>query len=356
MKKENVYLINVYPDRTGEEESVSDLEELALLADTAGGRIAGKENLLLREVHAAFFLGQGRLDRIKERVGETAADLVIINAELKPVQVRNLEEFLGVRVIGRTELILDIFSKRARTNEARIQVELAQLRYLMPRLTGFGVALSRLGGGIGTRGPGEKKLETDRRHISRRIHTLEKKLKDIGKHRRVISSRRPFKVVGLAGYTNTGKTSLLNSLANQDLKTENRLFVTLDTATRRIYLDENRYVLLTDTVGLIKNLPHDLVASFRTTLAEVREADLVLHLADISDRNFGRKIAAVQEVLDDLEVEPGKIILVFNKIDRVPEERVEAVRRDFPEALFVSAREKINLEKLKEYILFRTGA
>ncbi|MDD5066871.1 MAG: GTPase HflX, partial [bacterium] len=264
------------------------------------------------------------------------------------------EDLFGIRVIGRTELIFDIFSKRAMTNEAKIQVELAQLKYIMPRLTGFGIALSRLGGGIGTRGPGEKKLETDRRHIARRIHTLEKKLKDIEKHHRVITSNRNHKVVSLVGYTNAGKTTLLNSLAREDLKTENRLFVTLDTTTRKIFLEQEKFVLVSDTVGFIRDLPHYLVASFRTTLKEVKDSDLVLHVIDLSESDFMKKIGVVNNVLAEMEVDLTRVISVFNKTDRVGPEKLENIRREYPDSLFISAKEKINLEKLKKYILFRT--
>ncbi len=355
MQKEKVYLINPFYNKLNEQESINDLEELVLLADTAGGMVLAKENILLREINAAYYISTGKLNDIRERMQDKDINLIIINTELKPVQVRNLETFFQVRVIGRTELILDIFAKRAQTNESKIQVELAQLKYLNSRLTGHGITMSQLGGGIGTRGPGEKKLEYDKRHIARRIHALEKKLKEIEKHHQVIRSNRNYKVVSLVGYTNAGKTSLLNTLANENLKTENRLFVTLDTTTRKIFLDEQKYVLMSDTVGFIKNLPHDLVVSFRTTLKEVKDSDLILHVCDMSDKEYEKKIKVVEDVLHEMDVDSKKIILIFNKIDKVSHEKLDLVKTNYTDSLFISGKEKINLEKLKNYILFRIG-
>ncbi len=289
MQKEKAFLVNFYYTNEEREFAENNKKELELLTDTAGCDIKKSINIFLKKIDAGHFLSKGKLEDIMEQINGVNINVIIINAELKPVQVRNLENYFNTKVIGRTELIFDIFAQRAKTKEAKIQVELAQLKYLLPRLTGYGVLMSRLGGGIGTRGPGEKKLEYDRRHILNRIHTLQKKLKHIEKHRSVISMHRKYKVVSLVGYTNAGKSTLLNSLTQEKLKVENRLFVTLDSTIRKVCLKEQKYVLMSDTIGFIKNLPHDIVASFHATLKEIQNADLVLHIVDVSDKNYEEK-------------------------------------------------------------------
>ena len=356
-KKERAYLLNFYFQKEQLYIAEENLKELEMLVDTAGADIVLSENLYLREINPAYFITTGKIEKIKENVEKSNIDVVIINTELKPVQVRNLELFLSCKVIGRTELILDIFAQHARTSEAKIQVELAQLKYLLPRLTGYGVLLSRLGGGIGTRGPGETKLEYDRRHIMRRISVLQKKLKKIEKHREVLWKNRKFKVVTLVGYTNAGKTTLLNTLAQEKLKTENRLFVTLDPTIRKVYLEENnKYVLISDTVGFIKNIPHSLVASFKATLSEVKNSDLILHIVDICDRNIDEKINTVNEVLSEIGVNSQNFLIVFNKIDRLNDNgKINRFSSLFPDSVFISAKEKINIDKLKKIILIKVG-
>lgn len=356
-ERERAYLLNFYFKKHDVYPAEDDLKELKMLVDTAGAEIVGKENLYLRKINPAYFITKGKLEKIKESIQQNNIDVIIINTELKPVQVRNLESFFNCKVIGRTELILDIFAQHARTSEAKIQVELAQLKYLLPRLTGHGILLSRLGGGIGTRGPGETKLEYDRRHIMRRIATLQRKLKKIEKHRTNLWKNRKFKVATLVGYTNAGKTTLLNTLSQENLKTENRLFVTLDPTIRKVYLNEkNKYVLISDTVGFIKNIPHTLVASFKATLSEVKNSDLILHIVDICDRNIEEKINTVNEVLSEIGVNSKNSVVVFNKIDRLNDEsKIKRFTTLYPDAIFISAKEKINIDKLKKIILIKVG-
>ncbi|MBN1897245.1 MAG: GTPase HflX [Spirochaetes bacterium] len=356
-KVEQAFIVNFYYNQDELYLAEDDLKECEMLAMTAGVQIIMKENIHLRNIDSAYFITRGKLEIIKYKVKDHKINVLIVNKELKPVQVRNLEEYLKVKVIGRTELILDIFAQHARTSEAKIQVELAQLRYLLPRLTGYGILLSRLGGGIGTRGPGETKLEYDRRHILRRISTLQKKLKDIEKHHQVISKNRTMKVVTLVGYTNAGKTTLFNALTHENLKTGNSLFVTLDPTIRKVSLDnEQNFILLSDTVGFIKELPHSLVASFKATLSEVKNSDLVLHVIDIQDRNIEAKIKTVEEVIAELGLEVRHSVIVFNKIDKMKDQgKITRFTNLYPESVFVSAREKINIDNLKKIILIKAG-
>jgi len=357
--KERAYIINFYYDKTEHYNCEEDLEEVIMLSKTAGVEVALAENIFLREINPSYYITKGKLEIIKNNILTNNINVVIFNIDLKPSQMRNLEEFLECKVICRTELILDIFAQHARTSEAKIQVELAQLKYLLSMLTGYGVLLSRLGGGIGTRGPGETKLEYDRRHITRRISLLEKKLKNIEKHRQVITSNRKLKNVALVGYTNAGKTTLLNILAHQNLKTDDMLFVTLDPASRKVYLGENnKFAIFTDTVGFIKNLPHTLVASFKATLSEVKNADLVLHIVDVHDKNIEEKIEVVNKILfNELFLDPYKVHLVFNKIDKLENENIiKRLKEIYPNALFVSAKEKINIDNLKKFVLIKLEA
>ncbi len=355
MVKERAYLITPYFDKRKFIEAENDKKEFESLADTAGVEITKSILLLLKRIDPAFYITKGKLQELTEEIKQNKINVVIINTELKPVQIRNLEEKFDCKVIGRTELILDIFAQRARTREAKIQVELAQLKYLLPRLTGLGKALSRLGGGVGTRGPGERKLEYDRRHILNRINTLQKKLKKIEKHRNLLLQNRKFKVVTLVGYTNAGKSTLLNTLAKEHLKTEDRLFVTLDPTIRKVYLGDNKYVLVSDTVGFIKNLPHHLVASFRATLSEVKYSDLILHVIDISENNIDEKIEVVNNVLLELQINPLNCIMVFNKIDKLDNKsKIERAQKLYPDrSVFISAKAGLNIDKLKKIILFK---
>ncbi|MCL4440243.1 MAG: GTPase HflX [Firmicutes bacterium] len=266
----------------------------------------------------ATFIGKGKAEELADYCREAAANIVISDRELSPAQARNLEEKIGIKVIDRTQLILDIFARRAQTKEGKLQVELAQLKYLLPRLTGLGTQLSRLGGGIGTRGPGETKLETDRRRIRKRISDLERELKEVQQHRALLRKDRrdePLPLVSLVGYTNAGKSTLLRTLTGADVLVEDKLFATLDPTTRRVRLPNNDIVLLTDTVGFIQSLPHHLVAAFRATLEEVQEADLLLHVVDVSHPNCEGQIRAVESVLESLKSLNKPVIMVFNKMD-----------------------------------------
>ncbi|MGB9803089.1 MAG: GTPase HflX [Desulfofundulus sp.] len=346
---EKVLLVSLQLPHEKENEVEESLDELARLADTAGARVVGRVVQRSRRPDPATFLGRGKVrDEIAPACRELGVDLVICDQELSPAQVRNLEEALGVRVIDRTQLILDIFARRARTREGKLQVELAQLEYLYPRLTGRGAELSRLGGGIGTRGPGETKLETDRRRIKRRIAELRRKLEEVRRHRTLLRSRRqkaPVTLASLVGYTNAGKSTLLNALTGADVPVEDKLFATLDPTTRRLVLPNKEVVLLTDTVGFIRRLPHHLVAAFRATLEEVTEADLLLHVVDVSSPDYPARIEAVDQVLASLGAREKPTILVLNKIDRLTAEEPWLVPADRP-AVAVSALTGRGLDKL----------
>jgi len=300
-------------------ESMESLEELARLAETAGAVPVAKVLQQKSRPDAAFFIGRGKVKELALLRQNLSAALVIFDEELTHTQTRNLQNAIGCRIIDRTALILDIFAQRARTREGKLQVELAQLNYLLPRLTGIGTELSRLGGGIGARGPGETKLETDRRHIRRRIEELNHTLEQVRQHRKKHRQRRrdsSIPVIALVGYTNAGKSTLLNALTGSQVFTANQMFATLDPTTRRLQLPDNLEALLTDTVGFIRKLPYHLVAAFRATLEEVGEADLLLHVADVSHDRFAEQIEAVESVLKDLGASEKKNLLVLNKTDR----------------------------------------
>ncbi|HEX5819590.1 MAG TPA: GTPase HflX [Gemmatimonadales bacterium] len=293
------------------------LAELARLVDTAGAVVVGRVTQQVQSPTPAFYIGEGKVEEVREAVKNLGATLVIFDDELSPTQGANLERELQVRVMDRAEVILDIFSTRARSHEAKLQVELAQLEYLLPRLMRMWTHLSRIRGGIGLRGPGETQLETDRRMIRRKIQLLREKLRGVERHRATVrSGREPMLDVALVGYTNAGKSSILRSLSGEhDIFVENRLFATLDTLTRVVDIGEGYKARLTDTVGFIRKLPHQLVASFRATLEEAREADLLLHVVDASDPEFEDQMQVVDEVLEELELDEQPIVPVFNKID-----------------------------------------
>ena len=312
---------------TGEDISYS-MEELRGLAEAADIEVLGTMEQYLDHFRAATLIGSGKVRELQELCESMEADLVIFNDELSGMQLRNIEDFLGCKVIDRTILILDIFADRAVSREGKLQVELAQLQYRMPRLLGFGKSLSRLGGGIGTRGPGEKKLETDRRHIQRRMDEIKSELKDLKANRAVQRSRREkngIPVVALAGYTNSGKSSLMNRLLAMEERDEKQvlekdmLFATLDTAQRLITLEDNKSFILIDTVGFVSRLPHALVDAFKSTLEEVSMADLILHVADASFDEKDFHIDVTRRVLGELGASDRESILVFNKIDLAPD-------------------------------------
>ncbi len=301
------------------------LEELARLADTAGADVRLQVFQKRNKPDAVTFLGRGKAEELAALCRDNEAGLAIFDRELSAVQARNLEEITGVRIIDRTQLILDIFACRAKTREGKLQVELAQLNYLLPRLTGRGAEMSRLGGGIGTRGPGETKLEIDRRRIRKRIADLNADIKEVKKHRDLLRrSRReiPIPLVALVGYTNAGKSTILRELTGAGVLVEDKLFATLDPTTRRVVLPNNEVILLTDTVGFIQNLPHHLVAAFRATLEEVVEADLLLHVVDAAHPNAENHIEAVQKVLKSLGAADKPFVMVYNKFDLLPDGRL----------------------------------
>ena len=304
------------------------MEELSALAEAAGAEVLGQMVQNLERFSSATLIGKGKVDELKELCESMEADLVIFNDELSGMQLRNIEDAVGVKVIDRTILILDIFADRAVSREGKLQVELAQLQYRMPRLLGFGKALSRLGGGIGTRGPGEKKLETDRRHIQRRMDDIKGELKELRATMAVQRKKREkgeIPVVALAGYTNAGKSSLMNALLALEAREEKQvfehdmLFATLDTAQRQITLEDGKSFILIDTVGFVDKLPHSLVDAFKSTLEEVSTADLILHIADASFPEKDFHIEVTERVLDELGASGREQILVFNKTDLVPE-------------------------------------
>jgi GTP-binding protein HflX len=297
------------------------LEELTRLVDTAGAEVVERISQQIAAPNPATLIGEGKVEEVAAAIGATGATLVIFDEELSPVQGANLERELGVRVMDRPEVILDIFSTRARSHEAKLQVELAQLEYLLPRLTRMWTHLSRIRGGIGLRGPGETQLETDRRIIRQRIQSLKAKLKGVERHRENLrAGRDPMLSMALVGYTNAGKSSVLRALSGQhEIVVEDRLFATLDTLTREVDLGEGQRARVTDTVGFIRKLPHHLVASFRATLEEAREADALLHIVDSSHPDWEGQMHVVERVLAELDLADRPLIPVFNKTDAVPD-------------------------------------
>ncbi len=303
------------PERHDGNTGLSELEELAYAANLD---VAGKVWQNKTEVDPAYYLGRGKLEHIASISRQTAADVIIFDDELSGTQMKNIEDITGTKTIDRTMLILDIFARRAHSSEGKLQVELAQLRYRLLHLTGAGTQLSRLGGGIGTRGPGEKKLETDRRHIRRRVIRLEGELRKLGRRRRLIRENRKQNetpVIVLVGYTNAGKSTLMNRLCGTDVFVEDKLFATLDPTVRKLMLPDGRQTILIDTVGFIRKLPHELIEAFKSTLEEVAYADLLLHVADSSHEEADKQIAVVEDILQSLEVAAKPSILVLNKTD-----------------------------------------
>lgn len=317
-EKEKVILVAVSTEES--ECTKNSLEELAELAKTAGAVCVGTVIQNREQIHPGTYVGKGKLEEIKDLLWETEAAGIICDDELSPAQIGNLREVLDTKIMDRTLLILDIFAARASTNEGKIQVELAQLKYRQSRLSGFGISMSRLGGGIGTRGPGEKKLEMDRRLIKSRIARLNQELNEVKLHREVTReqrSREQIPVIAIVGYTNAGKSTLLNRLTGAVVLAEDKLFATLDPTTRALKLPGGQKVLLTDTVGFIRKLPHHLIEAFRSTLEEARYADLILHVADGSNPQVEEQMHIVYETLDSLKVTEKPVITVLNKQDKL---------------------------------------
>jgi len=332
----------------GELNDDDPLDELRGLATTAGVRVAGGLTQRREAPDAGTFLGKGKTDELKLYVDRTNADVVLFDNDLSPAQTRNLERVLGVKVLDRTELILDIFATHARTYESRLAVELAQLEYSLPRLKRMWTHLSRLNMGVGMRGPGEKQLEVDRRLVERRIHDLRSELKQVERRKeRMVASRRSYMTVSLVGYTNAGKSTLMNVLTDAGVEAVDKLFATLDTRTRKWQLPSWGPVLLSDTVGFIRNLPHHLIASFKATLEEARQADLLLHVADASNPAVYNQISAVYAVLAELGIDAKETILVLNKIDCVDSvATLHALRNRYPNAVAISAKSGEGLDRL----------
>jgi GTPase len=325
------------------------LEELKRLATTAGAEVAGALLQRREKPDPATFLGKGKAAEVRDHVRATSSDTVIVDEELSPGQLRNLEEICGVKVIDRTALILDIFAQHAHSAEGKLQVELAQLNYMVPRLRGWGESLSRLGGGIGTRGPGETKIEVDRRRIRDRISKVRKQLKVVEKTRATkrdkrVQARVPS--VALVGYTNAGKSTLLNRITRAGVLVEDRLFSTLDPTTRRLELPDGRAIVMTDTVGFVRKLPHMLVEAFKSTLEEAARADLVLHIVDGAAADADGQAASVLEVLQEIGAAELPQLVAVNKIDALHEVALVRLRRTFPDAVFVSALSGEGLEDL----------
>ena len=348
--QEKVILVSV--STSDNDETQKSLDELEELAATAGAVTVGRVVQNLDQIHPTTYVGKGKLEEIKDLLWETEATGIICDDELSPIQLGNMEDALNTKVMDRTLIILDIFARRASTNEGKIQVELAQLKYRQSRLTGLGKSLSRLGGGIGTRGPGEKKLEMDRRLIKNRIAQLNRELKDVKRHREVTREQRnknKVPVIAIVGYTNAGKSTLLNHLTGAGVLEEDKLFATLDPTTRNLKLPSKQEVLITDTVGFIRKLPHHLIEAFRSTLEEAKYADIILHVVDASNPQVDEQMYIVYETLANLEVKNKPIITAFNKQDKL---EGQPILRDFKadHIVKISAKTGAGLDELQQVI------
>jgi GTP-binding protein HflX len=351
--KERCVLVGVSTRSVGREETEEYLDELALLADTAGAEVIARTSQDRDRIDAATFIGKGKVEEIHQLVLEQKIQLVIFDDDLNAVQVRNLERILECKVLDRSGLILDIFASRAKSNEAKTQVELAQLQYFLPRLTRQWTHLSKQFGGIGTKGPGETQIETDRRMIRSRISHLKEKLERIAQQRGTQRKGRLHHTrAALVGYTNAGKSTLLNLLSGSEVFVEDRLFATLDPTTRVVPLSASNEILMTDTVGFIRKLPHHLVASFKSTLEEITEADLLLHVVDVSSKTFEDQIRVVNDTLGELGADERPTLMVFNKIDLLVDRTVlQSLATEYPNRVFISAARGINILGLKDEVL-----
>ncbi|MDJ0798520.1 MAG: GTPase HflX [Calothrix sp. MO_167.B12] len=354
--RDRVVIVGVMAEKMGTHTFQDTLAELGRLVDTAGGDVLQTLWQKRSHIHPQTVVGEGKVQEIALTAQTLGANLIVFDRDLSPAQVRNLEAQIGMRVVDRTEVILDIFAQRAQSGAGKLQVELAQLEYMLPRLAGRGQAMSRLGGGIGTRGPGETKLETERRAIQRRISRLQREVNQFQAHRARLRQRRQHHQVpsvALVGYTNAGKSTLLNTLTNAEVYTADQLFATLDPTTRRLAVpnpDSNQpqEILITDTVGFIHELPASLMDAFRATLEEVTEADALLHLVDLSHPAWLSHIRSVREILAQMPITPGPALLAFNKIDDVDSDTLVQAQEEFPLAVFISASQRLGLETLRQ--------
>lgn len=347
---ERVILVGV--SLSDQDDTQKSLDELKELAATAGAETVGTVIQNREQMHPGTYIGKGKIEELKDLLWELDATGIICDDELSPAQMKNLQDELDTKVMDRTLVILDIFASRASTSEGKIQVELAQLKYRQSRLTGFGTAMSRLGGGIGTRGPGEKKLEMDRRLIKSRIAQLNRELKDVKRHREVTREQRNrnrIPVAAIVGYTNAGKSTLLNSLTGAGILAEDKLFATLDPTTRGLKLTSGQEILLTDTVGFIRKLPHHLIEAFRSTLEEAKYADLILHVVDMANPQMDEQMFIVYETLKNLEVTDKPVITIFNKMDKAGNQQII---RDFHAdyTVKISAKMKDGISELLQTI------
>ena len=344
---ERILLVGVSLDN--EEDTIESLAELAELTKTAGGEVVREVYQNREQIHPGTYVGKGKLEEIRDIIEEDDIDAVVCDDELSPAQLRNLNEYLDIKVLDRTIMILDIFAMRARTSEGKIQVELAQLKYRSSRLVGLRSSLSRLGGGIGTRGPGEKKLEMDRRIIRERIAALNKELEGIKKSRAVARKKRLESKLPLAcivGYTNAGKSTLLNEITDAEVLSEDKLFATLDPTTRVYEYEDGQEILLTDTVGFINKLPHHLVDAFRSTLEEAKYADIIIHVVDISNPNYSHHMDVVYDTLKLLDVKDKPVITVYNKVDKITDDVIGGNDARSDVTLRISAKNHEGLDTL----------
>ena len=350
IREERTLLAGVYGPNTARMQAKDYLDELELLTQTAGGIVIDKILQNRTQPDPSSYVGEGKLREIRGRVNSEHIETIIFDDDLSPTQIRNIEKTTEAKVLDRSGLILDIFASRAKTAAAKTQVELAQLQYLRPRLTRFWTHLSRQQGGIGTRGPGESQIETDRRLIDKRISILKDKLETLEKQRKTQRKGRSDMIrLSLVGYTNAGKSTLMNALTDTKVLAEDRLFATLDSTVRR-YDIENYDILLSDTVGFIRKLPHNLIESFKSTLDEVREADILLHVIDATSPMYREYIEVVDETLEDLDIVDKKSLKIFNKIDDLEPHRLAELRKAYPDAAFVSAERNIGLNGLQNDI------